>query len=196
MSQTASSMITWYQEGLGVVMREAYSQPCCSLYLPAYPGVPLPAKMSFAEGSFSEDSLWWQMDRLAKIIGIDYERFAPAVQEKAKKIEAEIEAMASAAEKQAAGAENAEKKQILSKVMENSSAIAERFACEEYGRIKQELQAIGVRELCGPRAEFLKKYALIKILHNLDLPYPLMLGDDLGRGEPDLAEVDLKKYME
>lgn len=67
--------------------------------------------------------------------------------------------MASVAEKQAAGAENVEKKQILSKVMENSSAIAERFACEEYGRIKQELQAIGVRELCGPRAEFLKKYA-------------------------------------
>ena len=159
MSQTASSMIAWYQEGLGVVVREAYSQPCCSLYLPAYPGVPMPAKMSFAEETFSEDSLWWQMDRLAKIIGIDYDRFAPDVQEKAKKIEAEIEAMASAAEKQAVGAENAEKKQILSKVMEDSSAIAERFACEEYGRIKEELHAIGVRELCGPRAEFLKKYA-------------------------------------
>lgn len=159
MSQTASSMIAWYQDGIGTVVREAYSQPCCSLYLPAYPGVPLPAEMAFAEGTFSEDSLWWQMDRLAKIIGIDYERFAPRVQEKVKEIEAEIEAMASAAEKQAAGAEDAEKEQILSKVMAECSAKAGRFAREEYGRIKEELQAIGVRELCGPRADFLKKYA-------------------------------------
>lgn len=159
MSQTASSMIAWYQDGIGTVVREAYSQPCCSLYLPAYPGVPLPAEMAFAEGTFSEDSLWWQMDRLAKIIGIDYDRFAPRVQEKAKKIEAEIEAMASAAEKQAAGAEDAEKERILSKVMAECSAKAGRFAREEYGRIKEELQAIGVRKLCGPRAEFLKKYA-------------------------------------
>ena len=159
MSQTASSMIAWYQDGIGTVVREAYSHPCCSLYLPAYPEVPLPAEMAFAEGTFSEDSLWWQMDRLAKIIGIDYDRFAPRVQEKAKKIEAEIEGMASAAEQQAAGTENAEKKQILSRVMAECSSRAERFACEEYGRIKEKLQAIGVRELCGPRAEFLKKYA-------------------------------------
>ena len=159
MSQTASSMIAWYQDGIGTVVREAYSQPCCSLYLPAYPGVPLPAEMAFAEGTFSEDSLWWQMDRLAKIIGIDYDRFAPRVQEKVKEIEAEIEAMASAAEKQAAGAEDAEKERILSKVMAECSAKAGRFAREEYGRIKEELQAIGDRELCGPRADFLKKYA-------------------------------------
>ena len=159
MSQTASSMIAWYQDGIGTVVREAYSQPCCSLYLPAYPGVPLPAEMAFAEGTFSEDSLWWQMDRLAKIIGIDYDRFAPRVQEKAKKIEAEIEAMASVAEKQAAGAEDAEKERILSKVMAECSTKAGRFAREEYRRIKEELQAIGVRELCGPRADFLKKYA-------------------------------------
>ncbi|WP_278675023.1 C69 family dipeptidase [Acidaminococcus fermentans] len=159
MSQTASSMIAWYQDGIGTVVREAYSQPCCSLYLPAYPGVLLPAEMAFAEGTFSEDSLWWQMDRLAKIIGIDYDRFAPRVQEKAKKIEAEIEAMASVAEKQAAGAEDAEKERILSKVMAECSTKAGRFAREEYRRIKEELQAIGVRELCGPRADFLKKYA-------------------------------------
>lgn len=159
MSQTASSMIAWYQDGIGTVVREAYSQPCCSLYLPAYPGVPLPAEMAFAEGTFSEDSLWWQMDQLAKIIGIDYDRFTPRVQEKVKEIEAEIEAMASAAEKQAAGAEDAEKERILSKVMAECSAKAGRFAREEYGRIKEELQAIGVRELCGPQADFLKKYA-------------------------------------
>lgn len=159
MSQTGSSMIAWYREGIGVVVREAYTQPCCSLYLPAYVGIPLPEKMSYAEGQFSEQSLWWLLDRLAKIIGIDYDRFAPGVKERANVIETEIEELAVDAEMKAATAEEQEKKQILSALMETCAKKAEKFAIEEYGRIKEELKAAGVQELCGPRADFLKKYA-------------------------------------
>lgn len=159
MSQTGSSMIAWYRKGIGVVVREAYSQPCCSIYLPAYTGIPLPEKMAYAEGTFSEKSLWWLLDRLAKTVGIDYDRFAPAVKAQAAKVEAEIEQLASVAEDKAAQAEPAEKERILSELMVACARKAEQFAVAEYDRIKGELKAAGVEKLCGTRADFLKKYA-------------------------------------
>lgn len=158
MSQTGSSMIAWYRESLGVVMREAYSQPCCSLYLPAYVGIPLPEKMAYAEGFFSEKSLWWLLDRLAKTVGIDYDRFAPGVKEKRVAVENEIEQLAADAETKAATTEGKEKEKILSALMEACAQKAEQFAIGEYERIKKELNEAGIRKLCGPRADFLKRY--------------------------------------
>ena len=158
MSQTGSSMLAWYRDGIGVVVREAYSQPCCSLYLPAYPGVAMPAVMSRAEGRFSEDSLWWLMDRLCKIVGLDHDKFAPQVKKAIAATETEIEAIAGKGEAEAAVAAPAEKQRILAKVVADCAAVAENFAKEQYAAIVKELNALGVHEITGGRADFLKKY--------------------------------------
>ena len=158
MSQTGSSMLAWYRDGIGVVVREAYSQPCCSLYLPAYPGVTMPAIMSRATGRFSEDSLWWLMDRLCKIVGLDHDKFAPQVQKAIAAAEREIEAIAGKGEAEAAVAAPAEKQRILAKVVADCAAIAENFTKEQYAAIVKELNGLGVTEITGGRADFLKKY--------------------------------------
>ena len=158
MSQTGASMVAWYKEGIGVVVREAYSQPCCSLYLPAYPGVPMPDFMSRATGRFSEDSLWWFMDRLIKLVGLDHDKFAPQVRKAVAAAEEKIEAIAAKGEAEAAAAAPDKKQQILADVVAQCAAIAESFAKEQYAAIVKELHALGVTEITGGRAGFLKKY--------------------------------------
>lgn len=165
MSQTASSMIVFYRDGIGPVVREAYSQPCCSVYLPAYVGMRLPDLMEHATGVYDEKSLWWLCDRLAKTVGIDYDRFAPAVERAAAALEAGFEAASGRAEDTAAklfrDGRPGEAQRVLYEVMDQCSKEAAVFAGKQYENVVSQLHAIGMTELCGQRADFLKKYCEI-----------------------------------
>ena len=161
-AQTAASMLAAYKPGLGLTMRAAFSQPCGSLYLPVYPGFTQPEPLSRGEGVFDGASLWWLMDRLAKTICIDPERFAPAVRAQIVTIEEGFERRAEEAEAKAAqqfavgdayGAH-----QTLYALTVECAGVAAKFATENWQRIREELHALGVTTLSGSHADFLRAY--------------------------------------
>ena len=146
----------------GLTMRAAFSQPCGSLYLPVYPGFTQPEPLSRGEGVFDGASLWWLMDRLAKTICIDPERFAPAVRAQIVTIEEGFERRAEEAEAKAAqqfavgdayGAH-----QTLYALTVECAGVAAKFATENWQRIREELHALGVTTLSGLHADFLRAY--------------------------------------
>ena len=151
-SQTAASMLVKYSEGVGTVIRQAYSQPCCSVYIPVYPGVEMPEIMTTGGQEFNEKSLWWQCERLGKIIAIDYERFAPRVQESVKKLEAEIEQKAEIIEQKTYD------KKFLSDFVSDSAFKALDLINQNYTSIKNELHKLGVKNICGAHNDFLNEY--------------------------------------
>lgn len=161
-SQTAASMLVRYHEGIGPVIRQAYSQPCCSIYLPAYIGMDMPEAMSCGKGTFDEKSLWWQMDRLNKIVAIDYDRYAPNVHNRIHALEVQIETQAVEAENKAAAfvkSDNArEAKCVLITLIEESCSDAMALAKEQFNQIRSDLYSHGVLELMGSHRDFLRKY--------------------------------------
>lgn len=161
-AQTAASMLTYYRDGIGLVVRQAYSQPCTSVYIPAYVGIALPELMSRGEGTFDDKSLWWLMDRLAKTVSIDYDRFFPDVYKEAERLEKDIDKRAEEVENAAAElglkGEFAKRDELLCALMQECAARAARFAVEQYEDIVEKLHSFGVFTLTGPRADFLKMY--------------------------------------
>ncbi len=162
-SQTAASMLVRYREGIGPVIRQAYSQPCCSVYLPAYVGLDMPEAMSRGDGAFDEKSLWWLTDRLNKIVALDYDRYAPAVHEAIRALEEWIETRAAEAEDKAAAlvqkGDDEGSRKILAALMEECSAAAVTLTKEQFERIRGDLRAHGVSGIMGPHRDFLQKYS-------------------------------------
>lgn len=161
-SQTGASMLVYYKKGIGPVVREAFSQPCCSIFLPAYVGINPPARMSTGGAVFSEDSLWWLFDRLIKMVGVDSDRFAQGVHKAINQLEQEIEKEANTAEEKATALMEAGNKEtankILYKLMDECSYKAEKLAKEQYANILHDYRATGATGLMGARADFLQKY--------------------------------------
>ncbi len=158
-SETEASLISRIDPTLGVVSRFALAQPCHSVYLPVYFTGYLPAKLSAAEGVFSEDSLWWKLKRLSLAASAD-ERFAPEMQEKMAALESDIDATANDAEREAsaliADGKKDEAFALLNGVMDKACALVEALCDAEYARIANELKARG--GLYGPNAQKIEKY--------------------------------------
>lgn len=162
-SQTAASMLASYRRGLGLVMRAAFSQPCCSLYLPVYPGFRQPELLSRGEGTFDASSLWWLADRLAKIVCVDPERFAPRLRERISELERTFENRAEKVETRAvemidAGDEKSAREALYALTDECARDAAD-FAVQNWRAVRDELRALGVTELTGSHADFLRAYS-------------------------------------
>lgn len=100
-SQTAASLLCGYDPVLGPVACYAPSLPCCSVYLPVYWTKELPHALSFGDGVYSGDSLWWRMQRLAMLISVDEARYGEATRQQLRTFEAALSVHASAAEERA-----------------------------------------------------------------------------------------------
>ena len=74
-ARTASSMYISYDEENRPVVRYAACYPCCSVYLPVVFGAELPEMLTKGGRFFEEDSLWWQMERLAVNVSADEFRY-------------------------------------------------------------------------------------------------------------------------
>ena len=90
-SQTAASLLAYWQEGLGWICRWAPSMPCCSAYIPLYFTGTLPEALTRGGEKFEEASLWWTVERLEEAVSIDEERFAPTVREALRELELALE---------------------------------------------------------------------------------------------------------
>lgn len=161
-SQTAASMLTSFRDGIGCVIRQAFSQPCCSVFLPAYVGFDMPKVMSAGEGVFDENSLWWLFERLNKLVAMDYDRYAPNLKERIAVLETEIESLASKAEDKAAElglkGDTAGRNAVLSELVGTCADKAAAFAKEMYKIISDDMKANGVTGICGTNGDFLKEY--------------------------------------
>ena len=161
-AQTAASMLAAYKPGLGLTLRAAFSQPCCSLYLPVYPGFEQPVLLSSGEGVFDESSLWWLMDRLAKTIAVDPERFAPTVRAEIVMLEEDYESCAKQVEAQAdakfEAGDEAGARALLFELSDACAKSAAEFAKRSWQSIRDELHALGVTTLTGAHADFLRAY--------------------------------------
>ena len=80
-SETSASLLARYDEDLGVIARYAPAQACLSAYIPVYM-TNLPETMQTAEKKFDKNSLWWQLKRLALLVSVDEEAFAPEIRSK------------------------------------------------------------------------------------------------------------------
>lgn len=71
-AKTDCCMIFEYTARIGVVSWTAFSNSCASVYLPAYFTDGLPSLMTAASQYYSDDSLWWTMEKLCAEIEMDY----------------------------------------------------------------------------------------------------------------------------
>ena len=161
-SQTGASMLAYYRDGLCPVVRNAFCQPCCSIYLPVYPGIKLPELMTKGEGKFDSESLWWLTDRLDKLIGMDEARFSPVAHQKLYALENKINKKAEDAEKKAikliAGGKKKEAQELLSDLMVNSAMEAKKLLVSLIEDFQAAISELGVDKIQGTRIDFLKKY--------------------------------------
>lgn len=106
--QTAASMIMTYDDTFRYKFLWAPGVPCLSLYIPVYwinPGKKpcrIPECMSRGGKLYDPESLWWTMERLSVLTGMDEERFGLPVRESLKKLEKGIDKMTLDAEEEAA----------------------------------------------------------------------------------------------
>lgn len=92
-SETSASLLTRYDEDLGIIARYAPAQACLSAYIPVYMN-DLPEKMQTADRKFDKNSLWWQLKRLALLVAVDEEHFAEDVRRKLSDIQQIFENLA------------------------------------------------------------------------------------------------------
>lgn len=159
-SQTAASMLVGFCNGLGPVIRHAFSIPCCSLYLPFYCTGFLPEAAMAGGEFFDSRSLWWLFERLSMIVSADYERFAPPVRQAAFHLEQEFDRQAAQTENLAAQAvqqgNSTHATELLNALMDHCAEKAEAFAVQQFEAIKEQLNTAG--GLSGPRRDFLEEY--------------------------------------
>lgn len=127
-SETSASLLTRYDDTLGIIARYAPAQPCLSAYIPVYMTA-LPAQMQTADKTYDEASLWWQVKRLSLLVAADEMLFAVPVR-------AELAALEKKFEKKAAATEDAARALIASGAREAAmsllKALTEECAAELY----------------------------------------------------------------
>ena len=159
-SQTASSLLCTYREGLGLVCRYAPSIPCCSVYLPVYWTGRLPEAMSAGGERYSGGSLWWTVERLAMAVSADEDRYGPRVRRSLRELEDRLSRRAAEAEERAVclrqeGRED-QARALLNELMEDSVRETMALAGSLAREIGGEIAARG--GAYGPRKEFLEAY--------------------------------------
>lgn len=160
-SQTAASLLCTYREDLGIVCRYAPSIPCCSVYLPVYWTGWLPEAMSAGGEKYSDNSLWWAMERLAMAVSVDEDRYGSRVRRSLRELEANIADDAAEAEEKAAlllkTGKRDEALSLLNTVMAHSVEQAMTLAGTLAEEISREVSDCG--GAYGPRKEFLEAYS-------------------------------------
>ncbi len=89
-SKTAAASQVELAPGKTPVWWHAFSCPCVSVYAPYTVENELPACLSRAGAQYSEDSAWWQFERLQYAIEQDYPRYQAMWQPRARKLEQEL----------------------------------------------------------------------------------------------------------
>ena len=89
-SKTAASAHVELAPGETPVWWNGFGCPCLSVYAPYTVQNELPAAVSSAGAQYSEDSAWWQFERLQYAIEQDYLRWAPVWQAKARELERQL----------------------------------------------------------------------------------------------------------
>lgn len=160
-SQTAASLISWWDDVLGPVSWYAPSLPCCSVYIPVYWTGSTPNAMAHAEGTYDENTLWWVFQRLAMLVSVDEERFGPDVRKALVKLDGDITRTAAAMEERAKIAiANGRRKDAFGYLeVLTRSAVDETMAVmnDLITDISEKIQKDG--GLYGVRKEFLEAYA-------------------------------------
>ena len=151
--QTVASMITYYDDSLGILCRYAVALPCCSVYVPVYFGRKTPDALAQVGATYDPASLWWACERLAMAVSVDEDRFAPAVRTALQKLEQELETKAQAAEETAKQTQNREPLFALTQeAVDQLMALAQNLTEEICTVVNAEGGAY------GPRREFLQEY--------------------------------------
>jgi len=160
-SQTAASLMCSHHEVLGPVSWYAPSLPCCSVYIPVYWTGDVPHAVKCASESYSDDSLWWRTERLAMLISVDEERFAPSARKALRELEADIRRCAADAEEQACAlVEKGRKDQAFAFLSYTTEKCTDKMmtlvSCLAQ-RISDDIRESG--GLYGVRKEFIEAYA-------------------------------------
>jgi len=157
--QTVASMITTYDDELGIVCRFASGIPCCSVYIPVYFGASVPV-LETAGGKYDSESLWWVMERLAMAVSVDEGRFAAITQERLWALETQLEEEAQKVERIAKDLKHAgrldDAQDILFSFTGRSAQTVLDLAKELTEEICRTLRKEG--GLYGPRKAFLEEY--------------------------------------
>lgn len=158
-SETTASLLTRYDEEIGVIARYAPAQPCLSAYIPVYMTT-IPEKMWNADKLFDEKSLWWQVKRLSLLVTVDEEDFASDVRTKLRELEKQFVQKADGAEREAKqlikdGNQDAGK-MLLHSVTEECTDILYNFAKTESKRLSDIVKNKG--GLYGRQKEAIEKY--------------------------------------
>ena len=158
-SETSASLLTRFDDDLGIVARYAPVQPCLSAYIPVYMTV-LPEKMESADKLFDEKSLWWQVKRLSLLVTVDEEAFAGTTRAKLRELEGQFSQKAEVAEKEAKqliknGKQN-EAKALLRSVTQECTEFLYDFAKAEAKRLSDIIKTKG--GLYGRQKEAIEKY--------------------------------------
>ena len=159
-TQTAASLLGYWDETLGPVSWYAASIPCCSVYIPVYWYGDVPHAMKNAGEFYDENSLWWVTERLAMLVSIDEERFGNQTREALHNLEKEICLHAKNNENEARGWIEKNKEDIalemLAEFTEQSVEKTMTLVKSLSSDISKQVSMAG--GLYGPRKEFLEAY--------------------------------------
>lgn len=159
-SETSASLLTRYDQELGIIARYAPAQPCLSAYIPVYM-TDLPQRMQTADKKFDQSTLWWQAKRLALLVAVDEDAFAPEVRRGLSALENSFKEKAACAENEARALlradKRAEARRLLAAVTEECTELLFAFAKEECQRLASKISAVG--GLYGREKEEIEKYA-------------------------------------
>lgn len=158
--QTAASLLAYWREDLGWICRWAPSMPCCSVYLPLYLTDRLPESLTAGGKTYTSDSLWWAVERLAEAVSVDEARFAPDVRAALRELELELEKTARQTENRAAEligrGDRDGAAALLNALTETAAGQLMELANSLFERVHAELESNG--GLYGPRKSFLEDY--------------------------------------
>lgn len=73
-SKTAASSVVELERGVSPIWWSCMSSPCISVFLPFSLEHRIPQKISCGQGVYSDESLWWKMERLSYALEEDYPR--------------------------------------------------------------------------------------------------------------------------
>ena len=158
-SETSASLLTRFDDELGIIACYAPVQPCLSAYIPVYMTA-LPEKMESADRLFNEKSLWWQVKRLSLLVTVEEEAFAGDVRMKLKELEDRFARKAEDAEKKAKNlfrdGNRDESKALLRSVTQECTETLYEFAKSEAKRLSDIVKNKG--GLYGRQKEAIEKY--------------------------------------
>jgi secernin len=91
---TAASAVTVIRKDAPKELRFTYwgsmAPPCCSIFRPFYNINWLPEDLQRADALFDADTQWWTFTELERYVALNYEKFAPGVKAKFRKLEEEF----------------------------------------------------------------------------------------------------------